>query len=144
MSVYVERNPLPGTNGEKIRRFCRDNDGYYISERQGDVITCRQLNADGYLVRDRRDGHVWYWTILGRDVLDRMEARREGVEIPSLITLVPKSVPMAAVSPKPEPSPKPERKVRRVIPRIPYAGQEDVDLEYSKIIDTEFVRRFVR
>lgn len=79
--IYTPRAPLPGTNGERILAHCRDRDGSFLTVQERDRITCRQLNADGYLVRDRRNGELWYWTELGRDILELMYRRRSRAEV---------------------------------------------------------------
>ena len=84
--VWIPRAPLPGSNGERILTYCRDHDGSYRTWEEKDRMTCRQLNADRYMARDRLDGELWYWTELGRDILELMHQRRERLQVtpPSL------------------------------------------------------------
>jgi hypothetical protein len=75
--IYTPRAPLPGSNGERILTYCRDHDGSYRTTQEKDRLTCRQLNADRYMSRDRLDGELWYWSELGRDILELMYMRRQ-------------------------------------------------------------------
>lgn len=143
MKRWIEKVPLPGTNGERILKYCRDNDGYFVCQREGDRISCRLLNQDGYLVRDHYDSGKWYWTILARDTLEQMEARRMRLAIdtvPSLASPEPKERKVILAKPKAAQKARVSPKVRG---KIAYSGQDDAGVMLVDVVDSTFIRRFV-